>query len=59
MLKSRFYSFILGTIIEAWIFSIAFFQSQWFWFFIASFLLGRRIYVAYKVDKFVKLSKIK
>ncbi|QPS70348.1 hypothetical protein [Lactococcus garvieae] len=59
MLKSRFYSFMFGTIIEAWIFSIAFFEDQWFWLLIASFLLGRRIYVAYKVDKFVKLSNIK
>jgi hypothetical protein len=56
MLKSRFYIFIFGTFIESWIFSLSFFRNQWLWVALAGLLLLRRIYVSYRVDRFVRMT---
>ncbi|WP_369599848.1 DUF3272 family protein, partial [Klebsiella variicola] len=52
MPKQRFYSFMIGTVLEAWIFSWSFLSASWFLATFFGFLLVRRIFLAYRLDKF-------
>ncbi|WP_033899660.1 DUF3272 family protein [Lactococcus lactis] len=54
MPKQRFYSFMIGTVLEAWIFSWSFLSASWFLATFFGFLLVRRIFLAYRLDKFIR-----
>ncbi|AEU41159.1 hypothetical protein llh_9915 [Lactococcus cremoris subsp. cremoris A76] len=49
---------MIGTVIEAWIFSWAFLSASWFLATFFGFLLVRRIFLAYRLDKFIREMKM-
>lgn len=58
MPKQRFYSFMIGTVIEAWIFSWTFLSGDWFFASFFGVLLVRRIWLAYRLDRLIREMKI-
>ncbi|RZI48690.1 DUF3272 family protein [Lactococcus kimchii] len=58
MPKQRFYSFMIGTVIEAWIFSWTFLSSSWFFATFFGVLLVRRIFLAHRLDKVIRGMKL-
>lgn len=54
MPKQRFYSFMIGTVVEAWIFSWTFMTRSWFFATFFGVLLIRRLMIAYKLDKVIR-----
>lgn len=54
MPKQRFYSFMIGTVVEAWIFSWMFLSESWFFSAFFGVLLVRRVMIAYKLDKLLR-----
>ena len=54
MPKQRFYSFMIGTVLEAWIFSWMLLSSSWVFVAFFGVLLLRRLTIAYRLDKLIR-----
>lgn len=49
---------MIGTVIEAWIFSWTFLSSSWFFATFFGVLLVRRIFLAHRLDKVIRGMKL-
>lgn len=58
MPKERFFTFILGTAIEALFFSICLFSNNWLFALFFAFFLLRRLTLSYKLDKFIRENNV-
>jgi hypothetical protein len=58
MPKQRFITFMIGTVLEAWIFSWAILSQSWFLTAFFAVFLVRRLIISYRLDKFIRRIKL-
>jgi hypothetical protein len=57
MIKQQFYVFIAGTIIYAWLFADALFTNHPVLTVLWGFLLFRKLKLAYRADRWIRLNE--